>query len=51
MLDSNLPIFISVAESGSFSQAGLHLGKSPQAVFKQITTFEERLGVKCSFQN
>lgn len=46
MLDSNLPIFISVAESGSFSQAGLHLGKSPQAVFKQITTFEERLGVK-----
>ena len=46
MLDYNLPIFISVAESGSFSQAGLHLGKSPQAVFKQITTFEERLGVK-----
>ena len=46
MFDSNLPIFISVAESGSFSQAALHLGKSPQAVFKQITTFEERLGVK-----
>ena len=46
MLDSNLPVFISVAESGSFSQAALRLGKSPQAVFKQITTYEEKLGVK-----
>lgn len=46
MIDSNLPIFISVAESGSFSQAALHLDKSPQAVFKQISTFEEKLGIK-----
>lgn len=46
MLDSNLPIFISVADSGSFSQAALHLGKSPQAVFKQIAAFEEKLGIK-----
>lgn len=46
MLDSNLPVFISVAESGSFSQAALRLGKSPQTVFKQITTYEEKLGVK-----
>lgn len=46
MLNSNLPVFISVAESGSFSQAALHLGKSPQAIFKQITTYEEKLGVK-----
>lgn len=46
MLDSNLPVFISIAESGSFSQAALRLGKSPQAVFKQITTYEEKLGVK-----
>ena len=46
MLDSNLPIFISVADSGSFSQAALHLGKSPQAVFKQITALEEKLGIK-----
>ena len=46
MLDTNLPIFISVAEAGSFSQAALLLGKSPQAVFKQISAFEERLGVK-----
>lgn len=46
MLDSNLPVFISVAESGSFSQVALRLGKSPQAVFKQITTYEEKLGVK-----
>ena len=36
MLDSNLPVFISVAESGSFSQAALRLGKSPQAVFKRL---------------
>lgn len=27
MLDSNLPVFISVAESGSFSQAALRLAK------------------------
>ena len=46
MLDSNLPIFVSVADSGSFSQAALHLGKSPQAVFKQIAAFEEKLGIK-----
>ena len=46
MLDSNLPIFISVAESGSFSQAGLHLGKVLRPSLNKSTTFEERLGVK-----
>lgn len=46
MIDSNLLIFISVADSGGFSQAASHLGKSPQAVSQQIATFEEKLGIK-----
>lgn len=42
----HLSIFISVADAGSFTKAGYLIGKSPQALFKQITTLEERIKVR-----
>ncbi len=42
----HLSIFISVADAGSFTKAGYLIGKSPQALFRQITTLEERINVK-----
>ena len=46
MIDSNLPIFISVADLGSFSRAGCQLKKSPQTIFRQISSFENKIGIK-----
>lgn len=46
MIDSNLSIFISVANCGSLSRAGSNLNKSPQTIFRQISAFENKLGVK-----
>lgn len=42
----HLSIFISVADAGSFTKAGYLIGKSPQALFRQITTLEEKINVK-----
>lgn len=42
----HLSIFISVADAGSFTKAGHLVGKSPQALFKQITTLEEKIKVR-----
>lgn len=46
MIDSNLPIFISVADLGSLSRAGSQLKKSPQTIFRQISSFENKMGIK-----
>ena len=46
MIDSNLPIFISVADLGSFSRAGCQFKKSPQTIFRQISSFENKIGIK-----
>lgn len=46
MIDSNLPIFISVADLGSLSRAGIQLKKSPQTIFRQMASFENKMGIK-----
>lgn len=46
MIDANLPIFLSVADYGSLSAAGYSLHKSPQTIFRQISAFENKLGIK-----
>lgn len=43
---SDIPIFLSVARQGSFTQAGKDLNLTPSAVSKRIGTMEERLGVR-----
>lgn len=41
-----IPVFVSVVESGSFSQAAERLGITKSAVSKRISGLEARLGVK-----
>lgn len=43
---SDIPIFLSVARQGSFTQAAKELSLTPSAVSKRIGTMEERLGVR-----
>ncbi len=43
---SDIPIFLSVARQGSFTQAAKDLNLTPSAISKRIGTMEERLGVR-----
>lgn len=43
---SDIPIFLSVARQGSFTQAAKELSLTPSAISKRIGTMEERLGVR-----
>lgn len=43
---SDIPIFLSVARQGSFTQAAKDLGITPSAISKRIGTMEERMGVR-----
>lgn len=43
---SALPIFVTVVECGSFSQASQKLGLSKSAVSKRITLLEQSLGIQ-----
>lgn len=51
MYNSQLPIFIQVADSGSFAKAGERLFLTPTAVMKQINQFEERVGTPLLVRN
>ena len=46
MYDKHLNVFLTVANSGSFSKAAKKLKITPQAVLKQVQLLEEKLGVK-----
>ena len=41
-----MTVFVAVAEAESFAKAGRHLGMSPPAVTRAISTLEEKLGVR-----
>lgn len=43
---SDIRVFVAVIDQGSFSRAGIHLGKSKSAVSKKIGQLESRLGVQ-----
>ncbi|WP_338090075.1 LysR family transcriptional regulator [Shewanella insulae] len=43
---ANIPLFVSVVELGSFSEAARRLGINKSAVSKRISALEQALGVK-----
>lgn len=43
---TDIPIFLSVARQGSFTQAAKEMNLTPSAISKRIGTMEERLGVR-----
>lgn len=45
-----IPVFVAVAESGSFSSAATKLGVSKSAVSKRITQLEDKLGVRLLYR-
>ena len=42
----NLEVFVAAAESGSFTQAGQRLGKTPAAVTRAVAALEARTGLR-----